>query len=323
VLHRTILPQFRLAGRANLRFQTLHPIYWNNHDSPVSHRSQVLTARAMQALCGYGNGTFEETAMQHTLAAIFEEQSQAQHALDDLVASGFSRNDVRLSQGGAEPQASGNQAGSSPDDQSLRAEIRSFFVEVFGPSRDVGEAELYSEAIRRGNYVLTVNVLEDELVDRATDVLDRYDPVDIDEQVSQWKSGGWAAPESMRQNTAQDSGSEAQRGGVRVYPRSSTGQSYAAGSEGGSEESAQLADVDDTYYREHWNSNYADAGDKYEDYAPAYQYGSRLAGSDRYQGRRWNDVESDVRSDWESRNPGSTWEKFKAAIRHGWERMTS
>jgi len=30
-----------------------------------------------------------------------------------------------------------------------------------------------------------------------------------------------------------------------------------------------------------------------------------------------------LRSDWESRYPSSAWEKFKAAIRHGWERITS
>jgi hypothetical protein len=80
---------------------------------------------------------------------------------------------------------------------------------------------------------------------------------------------------------------------------------------------------DDTYFRSHWNSNYASSGGSYEDYAPAYRYGSSLAGSDRYKGRRWDDIEPEVRSDWELRNPGSAWEKVKNAIRHGWERMTT
>jgi uncharacterized protein (TIGR02271 family) len=80
---------------------------------------------------------------------------------------------------------------------------------------------------------------------------------------------------------------------------------------------------DDSYYRTHWQNNFASSGTRYEDYAPAYQYGSRLAASDTYKGKRWDDVESDVRRDWESRNPGSAWQKFKAAIQHGWQRMTS
>jgi uncharacterized protein (TIGR02271 family) len=80
--------------------------------------------------------------------------------------------------------------------------------------------------------------------------------------------------------------------------------------------------------RSHWNSNYASSGGSYDDYAPAYSYGSEMAGSDKYRGRKWDDVESDLRSDWERRYPGdtgaggSTWERFKAAVRHGWDRMT-
>jgi hypothetical protein len=48
-----------------------------------------------------------------------------------------------------------------------------------------------------------------------------------------------------------------------------------------------------------------------------------MAGSDKYRGRAWNDVEPTLRTDWEARNPGSTWEKFKAAVRHGWDKITS
>ena len=82
---------------------------------------------------------------------------------------------------------------------------------------------------------------------------------------------------------------------------------------------------DDTYYRNHFNSNYASAGGRYEDYAPAYGYGSTMADNDQYRGRAWNDVEPSLRSDWETRNPGSTstWEKMKGSVRHGWEKMTS
>jgi uncharacterized protein (TIGR02271 family) len=78
--------------------------------------------------------------------------------------------------------------------------------------------------------------------------------------------------------------------------------------------------------RSHWNSNYASGGGSYDDYAPAYSYGSEMAGSDKYKGRKWDDVESDLRSDWDTRYPagkaGSTWERMKAAVRHGWDRMT-
>jgi hypothetical protein len=80
---------------------------------------------------------------------------------------------------------------------------------------------------------------------------------------------------------------------------------------------------DDSYYRNHYQSNLASSGGAYDDYAPAYTYGSQMRG--QYAGRQWDDVESDLRTNWESRNTGggaSTWEKMKAAVRHGWDRMT-
>jgi uncharacterized protein (TIGR02271 family) len=81
---------------------------------------------------------------------------------------------------------------------------------------------------------------------------------------------------------------------------------------------------DDTYFRKDWQSNYASAGGRYEDYAPAYRYGTEVRS--KYQGRNWDDVETDLRSDWDARygsSASSTWEKMKSAVRRGWDRTTS
>lgn len=81
---------------------------------------------------------------------------------------------------------------------------------------------------------------------------------------------------------------------------------------------------DDTYYRNHYTSTYGAAGGSYDDYAPAYAYGTQMRGDTRYQGRQWDDVESNLRTDWESRSgaaSGSSWEKMKAAVRHGWDKV--
>ena len=75
----------------------------------------------------------------------------------------------------------------------------------------------------------------------------------------------------------------------------------------------------DAAWRTHWTTNYGNAGGAYEDYAPAYSYGNQMAG--QYKGREWDDVEGDLRTDWDTRNGksgASTWEKFKGAIRQGW-----
>jgi uncharacterized protein (TIGR02271 family) len=81
-------------------------------------------------------------------------------------------------------------------------------------------------------------------------------------------------------------------------------------------------DSDDSYYRSDWTSNYAASGGTYDDYAPAYRYGTEARS--KYAGRDWDEVESDLKSDWDARygKGGSTWEKFKAAVRHGWDKIT-
>jgi uncharacterized protein (TIGR02271 family) len=84
-------------------------------------------------------------------------------------------------------------------------------------------------------------------------------------------------------------------------------------------------DSDSSYYRSHWDSNYSSLGGSYDEYAPAYSYGSQMRSDSRYQGRQWDDVESDLRSDWDTRSGksgGSTWDNMKAAVRHGWDKVT-
>lgn len=74
-------------------------------------------------------------------------------------------------------------------------------------------------------------------------------------------------------------------------------------------------------FQQHWQQQYAPSGYPYEHYAPAYRYGSQLAGTEPYQGRPWDDIEVDAQKSWETHNPG-TWERFKDAVRYGWSRMT-
>lgn len=74
-------------------------------------------------------------------------------------------------------------------------------------------------------------------------------------------------------------------------------------------------------YRSHYQMNLASMGGRYEDYEPAYRYGSTLRSDPRYANRAWDDVERDAQRDWSSRYPGSTWERVKQAVHHGWDAM--
>ncbi len=89
-------------------------------------------------------------------------------------------------------------------------------------------------------------------------------------------------------------------------------------------ETARRTDVEvertgDEGYRAHWQQAYGSQGGRYEDYQPAYEYGSTAAASRQYMGRDWDEVEPELKRDWEARNPGSAWERFKASIHHAFQ----
>ncbi|WJF91828.1 hypothetical protein QS306_13695 [Paraburkholderia bonniea] len=77
-------------------------------------------------------------------------------------------------------------------------------------------------------------------------------------------------------------------------------------------------------FRGHYDTQYAGESARYEDYVSAYRYGATIAQDHRYQAQLWDEVEPHVQREWEHTLPGSgTWEKVKAAVRHGWERAST
>jgi hypothetical protein len=82
---------------------------------------------------------------------------------------------------------------------------------------------------------------------------------------------------------------------------------------------------DDPYddaFRRDYDARYANTGASYDEYRRAYTHGVTLGQDERYRAQDWQQVEPSAREDWESRYPESGWERFKAAVLHGWERVT-
>lgn len=332
--------------------------------------------------------------MQHALIAVFDNRSDAQSAMDELLLSGFSREDVRLTE---DTTSIDESAGAdTTEDEGIGTRIKHFFSDLFGTDNDM-HSHKYSTAVSKGHHVLTVIAPDEPEVERAADIVERFGPVDIDEKAAEWGSAYTPGQESMRMSGAggmqqsqstelhfqgdrnlfaqqslnderpmgqtyqesmgpgeelstgrfgntqgesltgslqrdtsmgtsgtEETGSgaaasnqpqlsarqrEVQRRGVRVFSPHTTEQS-------------NMAMDDETYYRSHWQVTYSASGNDYDEYAPAYSYGYEMASV--YRGRPWNDAESDVRQEWESRGSSagpSTWNKFKDAIRHGWNRL--
>jgi uncharacterized protein (TIGR02271 family) len=367
-----------------------------------------------------GSTLQESGAAADTVVGVYDNYADAERAVQALVAEGFPRSKVRLN---PETDAAAAGTATSAADQSQESGIGGFFRSLFGTDEHREHHDVYAESVRRGSYVLTVDAESEDQVDRASEIMSRFNPVDIDERSTHWKKQGWSgydanAPRLSPDEIAKDRTAYAQaraantsetaripvveeelkvgkrqvqRGGVRVFQRvretpvhesvqlreehvkverrpvdkPATEADLAAFKEGSVEmrESAEEAVVsktarvveevvvgkevsqrteqindsvrrtdvevermgaaeDDAEFRSHWQTAYGKSGGRYEDYDAAYRYGSTMAGSDRYKNYQWSDVEPQLRSDWESNHPESTWEKVKDAVRYGAERVT-
>ena len=377
--------------------------------------------------------------MQHTLVAVFDNHTDAHSATDALLASGFSRQDVRLSSDAGGNAMSSGSAASTDSGTSIGSSIKHFFSDLFGSDDDDrSHVSRYESAVSNGKHVVSLSADSLPEIERAADIVERFGPIDIDEHSdrtglgmagsagmssgmqqsssmsaqSEKLQGSTARTDSLQRDTTIQSipvveeelkvgKREVQRGGVRIYSRIvETPVNESVGlreehvdvqrrsvdqpinpadatafkeqtiemretaeeavvqksarvveevtiSKEVSERQEQINDTvrhteveverleatagqgrmdDDAFYQSHFQSTYGNSGSAYEDYAPAYTYGSQMRGDSRYSSRQWDDVESELRTDWETRNAGragSTWENMKAAVRQGWDRMTN
>ena len=86
-------------------------------------------------------------------------------------------------------------------------------------------------------------------------------------------------------------------------------------------ESVNPTDEDAYWRNEHKNRPYYEQNYTYDEYAPAYRYG--WESRSKYEGRKFDEVESDLGRDWD-RNRGKSslgWEKAKNATRDAWHRV--
>jgi uncharacterized protein YcfJ len=80
--------------------------------------------------------------------------------------------------------------------------------------------------------------------------------------------------------------------------------------------------AEDAYWRDNYKTRpYVDQATTYDEYAPAYRYGweSRT----KYQGRKFDEVETDLQRDWDrSRGKSNlSWDRARQATRDAWDRV--
>ncbi len=124
--------------------------------------------------------------MSQTVIGIFDNATQAQTAVEQLVSNGFLRNNIDLS-----AQTSTESAATLPDREDEDDSIGGFFKSLFD-SDDQNTRGKYARVARR-NTLVTVHAQTKQEAQRAADLLDEYGAVDIDERAAQYGYSGTTA----------------------------------------------------------------------------------------------------------------------------------
>lgn len=108
--------------------------------------------------------------MELTIIGMDDDRGHAQSAKNELLASGFSRSNVQLNPD-HDLSATRGPSIQSEKDATLHASIGNFFRSLFSMDDKSTYSNVYAEAVRRGSYVLTVDVANDEQRVRAEEIM--------------------------------------------------------------------------------------------------------------------------------------------------------
>jgi hypothetical protein len=127
--------------------------------------------------------------MELIVIGVYDDLAHARAAKHELLASGFARSNVQLNPDHDLPPTRGPLV-QNEKSATLSGSIESFFRSlIMGDKSTYGN--VYAEAVRRGSYVLTVDVESDARRRLAEDVMQRHGSVDIDERSAEWVRHGW------------------------------------------------------------------------------------------------------------------------------------
>lgn len=166
---------------------------------------------------------------EHAVVGVFDSRTEAERAQERLTAAGFDRNEVRLTARDATTTATtGSTAYPASDDR--RDSGGGFWDWLFGSDEGRDDATYYSEAVHRGNTVVTVDARDDVEAERAADILNECGALNIHQRAEEWRQSGWAgsAPAGTAggeqaipvvKEDVQIGKRRVERGGVRIYKR--------------------------------------------------------------------------------------------------------
>lgn len=116
-----------------------------------------------------------------TVVGVFDTREAAQAARKKLELSGISDSAVRLQSYDVDGDV---------HEESFMSGVSKFFRELFG---DEPQAGTYSEAVRRGSTVLTIDAESEAEVEQLRAALSQTGAVDIQKRESEWREAGYTS----------------------------------------------------------------------------------------------------------------------------------
>ena len=117
--------------------------------------------------------------MKQTVVGLFDKSSDAQQAVQQLLSSGFSNDNVDTSSGAMN---AGTNTGIASNSDDHEGGIGKFFKNLFGDN----DADRYTKVASRSNSIVTVMAQSDDEAERAADILDENGAVDVDEKANEY-----------------------------------------------------------------------------------------------------------------------------------------
>jgi len=225
--------------------------------------------------------------MRHTLKAVFDRRSDAQHVLDELLASGYSRTDTEISTA-----------------EGLRASVRHRLARLF--ARQHAQPAEGASAVMAGRHVVTLTADSEPDAERAVRIIQRFHPVGIEDLPSEWdRDSAGVMPSVCPPGTAPGSLQYQAYGSSQYYGT----QSAWAPPMGNTFGEPMIEKSPRSYMDAPWTGA---AGSHSGDTA-AYRYGQQMRASDRYRNRSWDEASADE---------APAWDTAMAAIRQGWDSVS-
>lgn len=136
--------------------------------------------------------------MTHTVVGLFENRSDAQTAMQELVSAGFIKENIDLSNRSMTDTEMAGTASGGDANAGIGDKISNFFSSLF--SDDETTASTYANAASDADAILTVQVDSNDRARQAQEILDRNNAMDVNEGSTQGNFTGTAAEGNMQTN---------------------------------------------------------------------------------------------------------------------------